>query len=128
ALSKLGLGDNGLITDVDPEPMKRAVAFCQNIKVSKRITNTFNDTSDLYLESVKPKHREKLVRVSSNHVDGTMNAPQRDELLGWLKSQSADTNECRVLTNVRCLSEGVDVPSLDAVLFLSARNSEVDVV
>lgn len=128
ALSKQVLGDNGLITDVDPEPMKRAVAFCQNIKVSKRITSTFNDTSDVYLDSVKPKHREKLVRVSSNHVDGTMNAPQRDELLGWLKSQSADPNECRVLTNVRCLSEGVDVPSLDAVLFLSARNSEVDVV
>ncbi len=33
-----------------------------------------------------------------------------------------------MLTNVRCLSEGVDVPSLDAVLFLSARNSQVDVV
>ncbi|WP_026914582.1 DEAD/DEAH box helicase [Christiangramia portivictoriae] len=128
AMSKQVLGDNGLIKDVDPEPMKRAVAFCQNIKVSKRITGTFNDTSEIYLDSVKPKHREKLVNVSSNHIDGSMNAPQRDELLGWLKSQSADSNECRVLTNVRCLSEGVDVPSLDAVLFLSARNSEVDVV
>ncbi len=128
ALSKQVLGDNGLIKDVDPEPMKRAVAFCQNIKVSKRITNTFNDTSDVYLDSVKPKHRERLVSVSSKHIDGSMNAPQRDELLGWLKSQSADSNECRILTNVRCLSEGVDVPSLDSVLFLSARNSEVDVV
>jgi predicted helicase len=36
--------------------------------------------------------------------------------------------QCRILTNVRCLSEGVDVPSLDAVMFLSARNSQVDVV
>lgn len=128
ALSKQVLGDNGLIKDVDPEPMKRAVAFCQNIKVSKKITNTFNDTSDVYLDSVEPSQREKLVSVSSNHIDGSMNAPQRDELLGWLKSQSADSNECRILTNVRCLSEGVDVPSLDAVLFLSARNSQVDVV
>ncbi|CAM4062634.1 DEAD/DEAH box helicase [Gillisia hiemivivida] len=128
ALSKQVLGDNGLIKDSDPEPMKRAVAFCQNIKISKKITSTFNDTSDVYLDSVAPKQREKLVRVSSNHIDGSMNAPQRDQLLGWLKSQSADSNECRVLTNVRCLSEGVDVPSLDAVLFLSARNSQVDVV
>lgn len=128
ALSKQVLGDNGLIKDVDPEPMKRAVAFCQNIKISKKITNTFNDTSDVYLDSVEPSQREKLVSVSSNHIDGSMNAPQRDELLGWLKSQSADSNECRILTNVRCLSEGVDVPSLDAVLFLSARNSQVDVV
>lgn len=128
ALSKQVLGDNGLIKDVDPEPMKRAVAFCQNIKISKKITNTFNDTSDVYLDSVEPKQREKLVSVSSNHIDGSMNAPQRDELLGWLKSTSADSNECRILTNVRCLSEGVDVPSLDSVLFLSARNSQVDVV
>lgn len=128
ALSKQVLGDNGLIKDVDPEPMKRAVAFTQNIKISKKITNTFNDTSDVYLDSVEPSQREKLVNVSSNHIDGSMNAPQRDELLNWLKSQSADSNECRILTNVRCLSEGVDVPSLDAVLFLSARNSQVDVV
>ncbi|MDB2556272.1 DEAD/DEAH box helicase family protein, partial [Flavobacteriaceae bacterium] len=128
ALSKQVLGDNGLIKDTDPEPMKRAIAFCQNIKISKKITNTFNDTSDVYLDSVEPKQREKLVNVSSNHIDGTMNAPQRDELLGWLKSTSADSNECRVLTNVRCLSEGVDVPALDSVLFLSARNSQVDVV
>ena len=56
-----------------------------------------------------------------------MSAPHRDELLGWLK-QDTEEGECRVLTNVRCLSEGVDVPSLDAVLFLSARNSQVDVV
>ncbi|GAA4803423.1 DEAD/DEAH box helicase [Litoribaculum gwangyangense] len=128
ALSKQVLGDNGLIKEVDPEPMKRAVAFCQNISVSKKITNIFNETSDVYLDSVEPSQREKLVSVSSNHIDGSMNAPLRDELLGWLKSQSADSNECRILTNVRCLSEGVDVPSLDAVLFLSARNSQVDVV
>ncbi|MEB8328655.1 DEAD/DEAH box helicase family protein [Flavobacteriaceae bacterium KMM 6897] len=128
ALSKQVLGDNGLIKDVDPEPMKRAIAFCQNIKISKKITKTFNETSDVYLDSVEPKQREKLVSVSSNHIDGSMNAPKRDELLGWLKSTSADSNECRILTNVRCLSEGVDVPALDSVLFLSARNSQVDVV
>ncbi|WP_370175649.1 DEAD/DEAH box helicase [Leeuwenhoekiella palythoae] len=128
ALSKQVLGDNGLIKNSDPEPMKRAVAFCQNIKVSKKITATFNETADVYLDTVEPKKREKLVNVSSNHIDGSMNAPQRDELLGWLKSQAADSSECRILTNVRCLSEGVDVPSLDAVLFLSARNSQVDVV
>ena len=54
-----------------------------------------------------------------------MRATQRDELLHWLKE---DSDECRILTNVRCLSEGVDVPSLDAVMFLSARNSQIDVV
>ncbi|MCT4664236.1 MAG: DEAD/DEAH box helicase family protein [Flavobacteriales bacterium] len=128
ALSKQVLGDEGLIKNSDPEPMKRAVAFCQNISVSKKITNNFNDTTDIYLDDLEQKAKEKMVSVSSNHIDGSMSAPERDELLNWLKSTSADANECRVLTNVRCLSEGVDVPSLDAVLFLSARNSQVDVV
>ena len=86
-----------------------------------------NIASEDYITSLPPEERERMVSISSKHIDGTMNAPQRDELLGWLKEDGED-NECRILTNVRCLSEGVDVPSLDSVLFLSARNSQVDVV
>lgn len=127
ALSKQILGDEGMIKDSDPEPMRRAVAFCSNIKVSKTITNTFNTATEAYIDSLPAEKGEKMVSMSSKHIDGSMSAPTRDELLGWLKSDAED-NECRVLTNVRCLSEGVDVPSLDAVLFLSARNSQVDVV
>ncbi len=127
ALSKQILGDEGMIKDSDPEPMRRAVAFCSNIKVSKTITNTFNTATEAYIDSLPAEKGEKMVSMSSKHIDGSMSAPARDELLGWLKSETED-NECRVLTNVRCLSEGVDVPSLDAVLFLSARNSQVDVV
>lgn len=127
ALSKQVLGDAGLILSSDPEPMKRAVAFCQSIKVSKKITNTFNTTSDTYISSLPLEKKSKMVDMASEHIDGTMSAPRRDELLAWLKEDTPQNN-CRVLTNVRCLSEGVDVPSLDAVLFLSARNSQVDVV
>jgi predicted helicase len=127
ALSKQVLGDAGIILSSDPEPMKRAVAFCQSIKVSKKITNTFNTTSGTYINSLPQEKKSKMVVMASEHIDGTMAAPRRDELLNWLKEETPQNN-CRVLTNVRCLSEGVDVPSLDAVLFLSARNSQVDVV
>ena len=127
ALSKQILGDEGVIKATDPEPMRRAVAFCRTIKESNAITDTYNTATDLYINSLPSEKKPEMVSVSSKHIDGTMGAPQRDELLGWLKSEPAN-NECRILTNVRCLSEGVDVPSLDAVLFLSARNSQVDVV
>lgn len=127
ALSKQVLGDEGIIKSSDPEPMKRAVAFCQNIKISKRITETYNTATSAYIESLPEEKKAKMVSVASKHIDGSMSAPQRDELLAWLKANPED-GECRVLTNVRCLSEGVDVPSLDAVMFLSARNSQVDVV
>ncbi|WP_369752916.1 DEAD/DEAH box helicase [Flavobacterium sp. WC2409] len=127
ALSKQILGDQGIIKDSDPEPMKRAVAFCANIATSKKITATYNTATDAYISSLPAEKKEKMVSISSKHIDGTMSAPERDEMLGWLRSDF-DEGECRILTNVRCLSEGVDVPSLDAVLFLSARNSQVDVV
>ena len=117
----------GILKEIDPEPMRRAVAFCQTIAVSKKITATFNTATDAYLGSLPAEKKEQMVSIASEHIDGTMSAPERDELLGWLKAPT-DGNECRILTNVRCLSEGVDVPSLDAVMFLSARNSQVDVV
>ena len=128
ALSKQILGDAGLLKETDPEPMRRAVAFCQNIKESKKITNIFNDTRDTYSDSLPPEKREQLVSIASKHVDGAMSVTDRYRELAWLKETPEDPRECRVLTNARCLSEGVDVPSLDAVLFLSARNSQVDVV
>ena len=128
ALSKQILGDDGELRTNDPEPMLRAVAFCQRISDSEQITKTFNASKEVYLDSISEEKRAKMVSVTSKHIDGRMSAPQRDELLSWLKSTSDDAKECKILTNVRCLSEGVDVPSLDAVLFLSARNSQVDVV
>lgn len=128
ALSKQILGDAGIIKSSDPDPMRRAVAFCQSIKISKKISTAFNETRNVYFDTLTKERREKLVSIDSQHIDGTMTAPMRDEKLVWLKAISDDPRDCRVLTNVRCLSEGVDVPSLDAVLFLSARNSQIDVV
>ena len=126
ALSKQILGDEGILQAQDPEPMKRAVAFCQNINASKIISQTFNETADTYLDTLPAEQRYKMVSVTSKHIDGGMSALERDDLLSWLKSDTGD--KCKVLTNVRVLSEGVDVPSLDSVMFLSARNSQVDVV
>lgn len=127
ALSKKIIGDAQDILKTDPEPMKKAVAFCSTIKTSKAITELLNDCKDEYLADMSEEERKGIVNVVSKHIDGAMSAPVREEKLAWLKAAEED-NECRILTNVRCLSEGVDVPSLDAVLFLSPRNSQVDVV
>lgn len=126
ALSKQILGDEGIIKETDPEPMRRSVAFCSKIVDSKKITDAFNNITNAYIDSLPLDKKEKMISVSSKHIDGTMSAPIRDDLITWLKAEN--DNECRLLTNVRCLSEGVDVPSLDAVMFLSARNSQIDVV
>ena len=128
ALSKRSRYDNKLLREIDPKPMHRAVAFCQNIKVSKAIKEAFNACRDTYYASLSNEERKGLVRVEADHVDGSMGAAKREAKLSWLKNTRTDGYECHLLSNVRCLSEGVDVPSLDAVIFLSAKNSQVDVV
>jgi hypothetical protein len=54
-----------------------------------------------------------------------MNASERKRRLRWLKQDSSNP---RVLTNARCLTEGVDVPSLDGIVFADPRRSQVDIV
>ena len=128
ALSKKVLGDEGLIKAADPSPMQRVVAFCSTIKASKLTAKVFTDCKDSYMEDISDKEKAEMVDVVAHHVDGTMSATMRDNELMWLKAQPENNMECRMLTNARCLSEGVDVPSLDAVVFVSPKNSQVDVV
>lgn len=80
------------------------------------------------MKDISENDKEQMVDVVAHHVDGTMSATQRDAELMWLKAQPESEKECRMLTNARCMSEGVDVPSLDAVVFVSPKNSQVDVV
>jgi predicted helicase len=119
--------------DIDPNPMQRAVAFCQVIEPntgkkhktsSKQIANMFQAVVEAYQES--DDEISHLI-CQAQHVDGSMNATEKEQKINWLKAQPAE-NTCKILSNVRCLSEGVDVPALDAVLFLTPRNSQVDVV
>lgn len=107
-------------------PMKRAVAFAQDIAHSKGFAAAFPAVIDAYTAST-PADDDDLLACELRHVDGTMNALQRNGELTRLKAPIPD-GECRILSNARCLSEGVDVPALDAVMFLNPRNSVVDVV
>lgn len=111
---------------LDPQPMRRAVAFARDIKSSKQVASQFTDVVSAFVDH-QEENADDLLSVEAKHVDGSMNAMERTELLDWLK-QDAEGDTCRVLSNARCLSEGVDVPSLDAVMFLNPRKSVVDVV
>lgn len=112
--------------ELDPDPMHRAVAFSRSIKGSKRITDMFASIVERLAEL---GGEDDALSCEVDHVDGTFNALLRNEKLDWLKATPPDPEGvCRILSNARCLSEGVDIPALDAVLFLNPRNSVVDVV
>ena len=116
----------------DRAPMRRAVAFCKDIKASKAVATQFPDlvNGPFGLSDLSNDDASDNLQVECRHVDGTMNAAVRAREMDWL-TEGAGTDEvpvCRILTNARCLSEGVDVPTLDAVLFLAPRKSQVDVI
>ncbi|MHA6667491.1 DEAD/DEAH box helicase [Homoserinimonas sp. A447] len=115
---------------LDPEPMKRAVAFARNINESKKIANLFEKVVEAEIEAIDRETDETasdLLDVEVHHVDGTYNVLDRNKELDWLK-QDPGAGNARILTNAKVLSEGVDVPALDAVMFLNPRDSVVDVV
>ncbi len=137
-LSKIMQGDEGKTWEADPKIMRRAVAFCNATgKTGKSknqpgtsvvVTKTLPIVSRLLDQNLNEVDYHRVASVDCRHIDGSMNSQERNEIMQWLRDDSDNPRECRVVTNVRCLSEGVDVPALDAVLFLSARNSQVDVV
>ena len=123
ALTKTGLTEGAVH---DPDPMRRALAFCRSINSSKLVRDEFDQVvSEFQADSGDEDQHDLVCEVQ--HVDGTYNARDRGKSLDWLK-EDAGTNICRILSNARCLTEGVDVPALDAILFLHPRNSQIDVV
>src|SRR5574344_964676 len=96
--------------------------------LSKKITKILPEICKLYAKNLTDEDRANFVSVQASHIDGSMNSSKRSELLSQLKEEIDEPNQCKILCNVRCLSEGVDVPALDAVIFLSPKNSKVDVV
>ncbi|MEW1981221.1 type ISP restriction/modification enzyme [Citricoccus sp. NPDC079358] len=118
---------NGQKLDIqDTRPMRRAVAFARNIKESKRLAEQFESIGRQLLANQSDREKPGLM-MEADHVDGTHSMLERTKKLDWLK-EPTDGNTVRILSNAKCLSEGVDVPTLDSVLFLNPRNSQVDVV
>jgi len=121
------VGDEGEedASTVDQKPMQRAVAFARSIKASNTIQQNLPALVDLYQSHT---HDDHSLKCDVRHVDGSQNALVRQQSLEWLRATDIDDESCRILTNARCLSEGIDVPALDAVVFFDTRESIVDIV
>ena len=125
----LAKADPEAFPENEREPMRRAIAFCSTIKASKQLELKLGDLARKYRDldlrenagNPLPEHD-----APARHVDGTFNASRREEVLAWL--DSPEDGECRILTNARCLTEGVDLPALDGILFMHPRKSQIEVV
>lgn len=117
--------DNDLKAKKDTFVSQRAISFCKSIQTSKNIKDSFETIMECYDEELKKKSFKNL-EIKIDHVDGTMNCKERLEKLEELNKFKPNT--CKVLSNARCLSEGVDVPTLDSVIFFDGRSAMVDII
>ena len=122
ALAKM---DGEQFPEEDRQPMGRAIAFCNLVKSSKQLEATIGEVAVAYGQQVCG-NGEAVPTVSARHVDGTFNATARADALAFLEETLP--GDIRILTNARCLTEGVDVPALDGILFMHPRKSQIEVV
>lgn len=109
----------------DGAPLERAIAFTRTIEDSKKVSKQFEEVVNEYIGASTDQQTTKL---SMKHADGSMNALQKGEVLDWLADPNKPADEARIVSNVRFLTEGIDVPTLDAVIFLAPKKSQVDIV
>ncbi len=117
--------DHNLQNQYDTAPSQRAINFCKSINTSKNIKDSFETIMECYDEELKKKSFKNL-KISIDHIDGTMNCKDRLEKLEELNEFQPNT--CKVLSNARCLSEGVDVPALDSIVFFDGKSAMVDII
>ncbi len=117
--------DHNLQNKADTFVSQRAISFCKSINTSKNIKDSFETIMECYDEELKKKSFKNL-KISIDHVDGTMNCKERLEKLE--KLNEFQPNTCKVLSNARCLSEGVDVPALDSIVFFDGKSAMVDII
>lgn len=135
----LGRDDSAEVAE-DGRTLRHAIAFAASIRASKALSGEFQTIVDTYLDTIAKEadggeeadvqqlvEANRRVRVALDHVDGTMSSDVRREKLEWLAAEEGE-DTCHILSNARCLAEGVDVPALDAIIYLSSRKSKIDII
>ena len=131
ALSKIPSDLNPSEFKLDPKPMKRAVAFCSTIAQAKSIAESYNRLKNDSCLGKDYMEGQNFVIPMAKLITGQDNTKEKNKMLDWLRGIGNNTIEdgtCHILTNARCLSEGVDVPSLDSVIFMAKKRSQVDII
>ncbi|MEU9136909.1 Helicase associated domain protein [Streptomyces sp. NPDC048404] len=94
--------------------LRRVLVFHNRIEAAETFSQDLPDTAA----------QLKLPDLTALWVDGTQRIDERHSRL----SAFQDTDGCAVLSNVRVLAEGIDIPAIDSVVFAGPRNSIVDTI
>ena len=134
----IGLALNGWIKDERgerfevPQQLPRTLAYANTIRRSEWLSKALESPDiveflEEYRRSRESGSAGNTVNIEATHLDARHSAYERNEALAKL-NQAEIANICRVITNCRLFSEGVDVPALSSVAFMDPKSSEVEIV
>ena len=115
----------------DMEDIRSCIAFCNRVAFAGKAARLLGDARlskwahGRALAQRKAAEGTKPVAVTSGSLSARDNAKRRGDELQRLREANGTKH---VTTNVNVLSEGIDVPALDAICFLDERKSEVEIV
>nr|ABE10993.1 putative helicase [uncultured Prochlorococcus marinus clone ASNC612] len=110
-----------VIKSIKDYNLKRIISFHNKVKSAEKFSSDIEKIYQLIPTNEKPSWS-----VNSDYVSGSMNTNKRNTKLKRLKNLKSD--ETRILSNARCLSEGVDVPTLDGIAFIDPKSSQIDII
>ena len=126
AVHKALAGSGGAATAENYHPPKKtALIFSNTIAMSKKIQRRYTTA----LTKIIPKLPDKTLRdyrAEIRHLDCTSDAHERAQALQRLENVSPE-QPAQIITNARVLSEGIDMPDLDAIIFFEGRSSQIDI-
>ncbi|MDC1193434.1 Helicase associated domain protein [Planktomarina temperata] len=111
----------GMLKAVKDYDLKRVISFHSRVSGAKKFSEELTEVADL----IEPVNRPEGTFLS-DYVSGAMKAGDRKDKIDKLKE--LEGYDRGILTNARCLAEGVDVPSLDGVAFIDPKGSQVEII
>ena len=86
--------------------LNKVISFHSRIKNADVFTNTLLENN-----------------INSLHINGGLSGEEKEILLGEFR----DSKSC-VITNARCLTEGINIPSVDGIFYAENKSSIIDIV
>jgi hypothetical protein len=124
-----------LVKGINAYKLRKIFTFHGRVEGAKAFTSTdspygLNKIFDLLNSSLRGSAATEAISLLNHpsdnryfHVNGTMSSGIRNSLLKEFKDSPIG-----IISNARCLTEGVDIPAVDCVAFIDPKRSLIDIV
>jgi superfamily II DNA or RNA helicase len=101
--------------------LRRVISFHSRVAKARKFAN-----DQVLLNEWMPKEYAVTGKLNATTISSSMPTNKRRQILDVLKNLT--DGETGLVSNARCLTEGIDVPTLDAVVFVDPKTSQVDII